>query len=51
MKCEICKSNIDKNFLNKLFGTYIKDKKGKKHVVCSECQKKLSTKEQILTKL
>ena len=48
MKCEICKETIEENFLKKIFGTYIKDSKGKKHTVCSMCQKKLKTKEAIL---
>jgi hypothetical protein len=41
VKCEICKSKIDITFLKKIIGTVIKDKKGKKHNVCSTCQKKL----------
>ena len=51
MKCEICKKKIQEIFLNKILGTYLKDKKGKKHSVCFECQKTLKTKEQILEKL
>lgn len=51
MKCEICKSKIDETFLEKPIGTYIKDEKGKKHTICSSCQKKFKTKEEILTKL
>ena len=42
MKCEICKKAIEQTFLKKLVGTYIKDKKGKKHNVCFECQKKFN---------
>lgn len=41
MKCEICSKAIETTFMNKLLGTYIKDEKGKKHIVCFECQKKL----------
>ena len=48
MKCEICKSKIAETFLKKILGTYVKDKKGKKHIVCFECQKKFKTKEEIL---
>jgi len=48
MKCEICKKTIEENFLNKLIGSYVKDGKGKKHAVCSECQKKYKTKKEIL---
>jgi len=51
MKCEICKKNIENTFLKKILGTVIKDAKGKKHTVCSECQKKLKTKEEILKNL
>jgi len=51
MKCEICKKNIEKNFLGKLFGTIVKDSKGKKHNICMECQKKFRTKQEILNKL
>jgi hypothetical protein len=42
MKCEICNRKIEKIFLEKINGTYIKDSKGKLHVVCSDCQRKLS---------
>lgn len=48
MKCEICKENIEENFLKKIFGTYVKDAKGKKHVICSNCQRKVSSKDEIL---
>jgi hypothetical protein len=51
MKCEICKAKIAETFLNKILGAYVKDKKGKKHAVCPECQKKLGSKEKILEKL
>ncbi|MBW2970546.1 hypothetical protein KY320_00125 [Candidatus Woesearchaeota archaeon] len=51
MKCSICKSKIDEMFLKKLFGTYVKDSKGKKYAVCSSCQKALGSKEAILKKL
>jgi len=39
MKCDICGKKIEKTFLGKIVGTYIKDKKGKKHIICPECQK------------
>lgn len=51
MKCEICKKKIEETFLKKIVGTVIKDKKGKKHFICSDCQKKHNKKEEILTKL
>ena len=52
MKCEICKSKIEDMYLKKIKGTYLKDEKGKKHAVCSECQRKLSNeKEKLLAEL
>ena len=51
MKCEICKNKIEETFLNKVIGSYVKDEKGKKHPVCSDCQKKYKTKKEILAKL
>ena len=49
MKCELCKSSIEENFLKKPIGTYVKDAKGKKHLVCNKCQKQYS-KQEMLTK-
>ncbi|MBW2997349.1 hypothetical protein KY349_03355 [Candidatus Woesearchaeota archaeon] len=51
MKCAICKKKIVGTFLNKPIGTYVKDKKGKKHTVCSECQKKFASKKDMLEHL
>ncbi len=51
MKCEICNNKIQTTFLNKIIGTYIRDEKGKLHVICSECQKKFRTKEEILKQI
>ncbi|MBW2971766.1 hypothetical protein KY359_01895 [Candidatus Woesearchaeota archaeon] len=48
MKCEICKKKIGETFLSKPIGTYVKDKKGKKHTVCSECQRKFKSKSGLL---
>jgi len=50
-KCEICRKKISETFMNKVLGTHVKDAKGKRHIVCSECQKKLITKERILEKI
>lgn len=47
-KCEICNKKIEETFLGKIIGTYIKDKKGKKHIVCFKCQKKFPKKEELL---
>ena len=49
VKCDICKEEIKKTFLNKLKGTYIKIKK-KQKAVCNICQSKL-IKEEIIEKL
>ena len=51
MKCSICSAKIDTTFLIKIIGSYVKDEKGKKHVICNECQKKLKSKEEILKNL
>ena len=51
MKCDICGKKVEEMFLGKVLGTYIKDEKGKKHIVCFECQKTLKTKEEILKNL
>jgi hypothetical protein len=45
MKCEICKKKVEETFLNKPLGTYMKDKKGKRHLVCQNCQRTHSKKE------
>lgn len=39
MKCEICKEKVETTFLGKILGTYVKDAKGKKHTVCTRCQR------------
>ncbi len=51
MKCEICKKRIEETFLKKMLGTYVKDEKGKKYAICFECQKKFSSKEELLKQL
>lgn len=51
MKCEICSKNIEEIFLKKIIGSVVKDKEGKKHYICSECQRKFKTKEEILKQL
>ena len=48
MKCDICGKAVEVTFLHKILGTYIKDEKGKKHIVCFECQKKYNDKSKIL---
>ena len=48
MKCEICGKKIEMTFMEKIIGTYVKDEKGKKHLVCFECQKKFNDKAKIL---
>jgi len=51
VKCSICNKKLEQTFLKKIIGTYIKDKKGKKHAVCFECQKKFPDKDSILKKI
>jgi hypothetical protein len=51
MKCEICGKKIAETFLGKVVGTYVKDAKGKKHLICFECQQKFKKKEDILKNL
>ncbi len=51
LKCEICKGKLETTFLEKLLGTYVKDAKGKKHLVCPQCQKKLPKKADLLKKI
>lgn len=48
MKCEICKTEIKTGIAEKKIGTYVKDEKGKFHIICNECQKKHPTKKEIL---
>ncbi len=38
MKCKLCKGEVDVTFLNKVLGTYVKDSKNKKQIVCKSCQ-------------
>ena len=51
MKCAICKSKVQETFLQKPIGTYVKDKKGKRKLVCMDYQKNLKTKDKIVEKL
>ncbi|MBW2975516.1 hypothetical protein KY366_07385 [Candidatus Woesearchaeota archaeon] len=46
MKCSICGKKIETTFLGKIMGTYI----GKKPV-CSECQRKNKSKEEMLKEI
>lgn len=39
MKCTLCNEKVEKTFLAKPIGTYVKDENGKKHLICNECQK------------
>ncbi|MBS3153135.1 hypothetical protein J4426_01035 [Candidatus Woesearchaeota archaeon] len=49
VKCEVCKSEIEKTFLNKIKGTYMRIGK-KQKIICNTCQSKFS-KEEILKKI
>ncbi len=51
MKCDICNKTLAETFLKKIIGGYVKDKAGKLHAVCRECQKKLQSKEELLKNL
>lgn len=51
MKCEVCKKNAEETFLKKKLGAYVKDEKGKMHFICSACQAKLPTKEDLLKQI
>ncbi|MBS3138784.1 hypothetical protein J4207_03705 [Candidatus Woesearchaeota archaeon] len=51
MKCELCKATLSQLFLGKINGTYVKDEKGKKHLVCFDCQKKFPSKTEVLEQL
>jgi len=44
MKCEICKLEIQKLFLDKISGTFLK-KDSKKVAICSKCQSNNSSKD------
>ncbi len=51
-KCTICKEKIAELFLDKLKGTIVKKEGSSKHYpVCSECQKKFSSKEDLLKQI
>ncbi len=39
MKCAICKEKVEETFLDKPVGTWIRDAKGKRHLVCARCQR------------
>jgi hypothetical protein len=52
MKCSVCKQKIEKTFLNKINGSYIKDSKGKLKAICGNCQKKFNNdKEKLLQEI
>lgn len=44
-KCSICKEKIGVTFLQKPLGTWQRDQKGKKHLVCQSCQRQYSAEE------
>ncbi len=51
MKCAICSTAVAETFLKKPVGAYVKDAKGKNHLVCFSCQKKFLTKEELLKQI
>lgn len=49
VKCKVCSGKLAENFLGKLKGTVIKKAGSKKHYhVCPSCQKKHSSKEELM---
>jgi hypothetical protein len=40
--CAVCKSKVETTFLEKPLGTYLRDAKGKRRLVCRECQRTTS---------
>ena len=50
MKCAICGKEIETTFLNKIKGSYIKYN-GKLYAICSNCMKRLKTKENVIKEL
>jgi len=50
MDCDICSSGVERTFLNKLVGGFVKVN-GKKRVVCSSCQSKFRSKSDIVKEL
>ena len=50
MKCDICGKKVQELFLGKPVGTYVYNSKGKKKLVCGDCQKKFR-KEEIKEKI
>jgi hypothetical protein len=44
MNCELCKEKVNETFLKKPIGGYVKDAKGKRHLVCNNCQRRHGTK-------
>ncbi|HIH24368.1 TPA: hypothetical protein HA251_05010 [Candidatus Woesearchaeota archaeon] len=41
-KCASCGGVLEEVFLDKIDGTYLRDRKGKKRAVCAVCQSKHS---------
>jgi uncharacterized protein with PIN domain len=48
MKCASCNNPLQKTFLDKIVGTYVKDEKGKRFAVCFECQRAFKKEELLL---
>lgn len=42
---------MKETFLHKVIGTIVKDDKGKKHLVCSACQRQLKAKKEMLGRI
>jgi len=52
MKCNICNEKIEETFMKKIVGTFVKKEgSSKRYSVCPVCQKKFTTKEELLSNL
>ncbi|HIJ11280.1 TPA: hypothetical protein HA278_04445 [Candidatus Woesearchaeota archaeon] len=52
VKCSICKEKLQELFLEKVKGTIVKKPgESKQYTVCSDCQKKFKTKDELLQNL
>ncbi|MBN1275671.1 hypothetical protein JXA12_05275 [Candidatus Woesearchaeota archaeon] len=44
-RCSLCKEKVGLTFLQKPLGTWVRDRKGKQHLVCQACQRRYSAAE------
>ncbi len=49
MKCSICGNKVQETFMKKIVGTVVKKEgSSKQYPICFECQKKFTTKKELL---